>query len=1386
MTAASETPATDPTTGAGGATVVAVGSEEKKKEAGGRGSDAGTSGGEDETVVVKANVSSGRGSGDSSSLLQPQGATMSFNNVSMSSHINGGAGGSDDPKNRDMLAAAVVAQTAQVMEEEEATPTTSFASTFLQQQKQGSVLPPLAGATDTLLDEQRRRDTLQPHVNGDTSRGMKDISGLVDENMSHANNNDDHNNGSIHDVNDKDKDMVADNSNDNNNNVNGVNTMNNGDDTKTVMMKGHTFPVQLQQGEDAIQAIGAVVQAGSGAVAVEAAPIENGNGNVAAAAIPQVMGAQHQQSLPDVQGASQGGGAQDDQLRVQSLGDVTPNLRVNTGTGVIVNGIHGAEERSMNIDNGGASVSTATVAAAAVLPNGMTFTTAPPSSSNLQNSNPIMMAPAAAAAALAPGTSGLDGHERESLIAPSDNNNNSININGNDNNKDSNRNSSKEEKVMKEWDWSTHFSDSRRFWSSRSIWEEAECKRIEGKRVLIDRSGMMYNEGDIGPETKKQKLGVNGEAGSTSTSSSVIYGGWNSWFGRTSNKDLSLVKYFQKQQSQCTRVNDKKSVQKRESLESVQAMMKARALLYDSEISRIKAKNWREQWSPIGDLSVAVNTNTINNSHINLMAKPQSIGGSSAAMGGTQNKYGDTLHDKAHTYAACNRIREDDVYYSLELTANDVEELKEKGIFEEKYVSAVEAREAELSIKPKSNRGARELSGLLNDITKTTSAPKNRGTGYANNGSRELEILTQGKMGQILQVLKDQKEASEPFLKKVSKSQKFAPGYYDMIKEPMDLGTMTKKLKAGKYRSKALFVYDLKLIFSNCRLYNKPHTLYVQYANQLEEIADKSLSALQEFDIDKDLNKASAADDVTATAGPSKGIDNGKNDTRLMTEGGKSNAGTLDGALLTKDRKVSTDQRPLTTDGTHEHSRDESENVSGVAHVNNQTQYDVDDDDFMNDDVYILCDLIVSPAAAAAAAAAEHDGDDDIMQDSESDDLDHEAQDKDKTQQQSVPVVSLKLEIKAKQSYSGFEYERRWRERTLDSRMEQVATRMVVNAKPFPEQTAFMRTAEGMGSFTEAASISASERDTTANNVGDTGRFCFYPESSFLANAVPSCPPILPSSQWLPKAAQGVQASRPAIERSGCRELLDRCLRQSFRKAGIDAMPTSAMSSMIEILEKRIQQYGSLIQQAEERDNELTPQGRGQVVLLASQNFGEAKPSPASLKTYVASIRRKEKALLASANGKGSNGSSTPRGSKARASVANNNNNNNSNSNSNNGNNGNNGNNTNNSNYNNNITNNSNTNSSNNNTSGGRTNLNAAIKTAAVVPVKGSGSSSPFAGENGINLIQTPPSPAAVVNDASFHVRVNTDNGNINNLKRKLMDPGAQNDGLPPLKKTVV
>ena len=62
-------------------------------------------------------------------------------------------------------------------------------------------------------------------------------------------------------------------------------------------------------------------------------------------------------------------------------------------------------------------------------------------------------------------------------------------------------------------------------------------------------------------------------------------------------------------------------------------------------------------------------------------------------------------------------------------------------------------------------------------------------------------------------------EHAWPFLYPVNTKQ--FPTYKKVIKQPMDLATMKKKLDANGYKLRDEFVDDIRLIFSNCELFNE-------------------------------------------------------------------------------------------------------------------------------------------------------------------------------------------------------------------------------------------------------------------------------------------------------------------------------------------------------------------------------------------------------------------------------------------------------------------------------------------------------------------------------------------------------------------------------------
>jgi len=84
-----------------------------------------------------------------------------------------------------------------------------------------------------------------------------------------------------------------------------------------------------------------------------------------------------------------------------------------------------------------------------------------------------------------------------------------------------------------------------------------------------------------------------------------------------------------------------------------------------------------------------------------------------------------------------------------------------------------------------------------------------------------------------------------PFLQPVNGDE--VHDYYDVIKEPMDLGTMESKLDKDQYESVEDFVKDVLLTVRNCKRYNAETTPYAKAANKLEREMWKKIREVPEW-----------------------------------------------------------------------------------------------------------------------------------------------------------------------------------------------------------------------------------------------------------------------------------------------------------------------------------------------------------------------------------------------------------------------------------------------------------------------------------------------------------------------------------------------------------
>ncbi|RCI03150.1 hypothetical protein CU098_000195, partial [Rhizopus stolonifer] len=108
----------------------------------------------------------------------------------------------------------------------------------------------------------------------------------------------------------------------------------------------------------------------------------------------------------------------------------------------------------------------------------------------------------------------------------------------------------------------------------------------------------------------------------------------------------------------------------------------------------------------------------------------------------------------------------------------------------------------------------------------------------------KLHPVLQSKMKALLSKVMKKPEALG-FLEPVDPVALCVPHYPMIIKKPMDLGTMMKKLNSGQYKTVKEFESDMRLIFTNCYTFNGFDHLLSQHAKTLENILNKEGPALR-------------------------------------------------------------------------------------------------------------------------------------------------------------------------------------------------------------------------------------------------------------------------------------------------------------------------------------------------------------------------------------------------------------------------------------------------------------------------------------------------------------------------------------------------------------
>ncbi|EJD75338.1 bromodomain containing protein [Loa loa] len=112
-------------------------------------------------------------------------------------------------------------------------------------------------------------------------------------------------------------------------------------------------------------------------------------------------------------------------------------------------------------------------------------------------------------------------------------------------------------------------------------------------------------------------------------------------------------------------------------------------------------------------------------------------------------------------------------------------------------------------------------------------------------------------MGEVIEKIAS-KDYSDVFAKPVT--EKEVPGYSTVIKNPMDLSTMRKKLTKGDYKNLAQLKSDFTLMMNNCSTFNRHNEFFWKYGHRLHRIGLKYFRAAE-----KDVQALTLANGVLKT-----------------------------------------------------------------------------------------------------------------------------------------------------------------------------------------------------------------------------------------------------------------------------------------------------------------------------------------------------------------------------------------------------------------------------------------------------------------------------------------------------------------------------------------
>uniref|UniRef100_A0A8C8ZYE2 Bromodomain containing 3 n=1 Tax=Prolemur simus TaxID=1328070 RepID=A0A8C8ZYE2_PROSS len=123
-----------------------------------------------------------------------------------------------------------------------------------------------------------------------------------------------------------------------------------------------------------------------------------------------------------------------------------------------------------------------------------------------------------------------------------------------------------------------------------------------------------------------------------------------------------------------------------------------------------------------------------------------------------------------------------------------------------------------------------------------------------------------------------------PFYKPVDAEALELHDYHDIIKHPMDLSTVKRKMDSREYPDAQGFAADIRLMFSNCYKYNPPDHEVVAMARKLQDVFEMRFAKMPDEPVEAPALPAPAAPAV------SKGAESSRSSEESSSDSGSSDS----------------------------------------------------------------------------------------------------------------------------------------------------------------------------------------------------------------------------------------------------------------------------------------------------------------------------------------------------------------------------------------------------------------------------------------------------------------------------------------------------------------